>query len=219
MPEQPTENLPPQTHSTQDHMPPAVTHVPSDLVFACLIVIWIGAGWWQLLRAPMNFNQRTLPQILRSTNCSGGMDLSDVIFHFQTMSEVSLARGRRNFLTGKLINSSPSFNADQFSTAIQSCQRVADARGLGRVSRRSRAGKTTNRVWPMGLMERRVGCLQATSPNRNMRDQEVLWTVASEVLSEDRAPVCAVARAAIATCCRGRGADRRRRDRSRASSS
>ena len=58
-------------------------------------------------------------------------------------------------------------------------------------------------VWPMGLMGRRVGCLRATSPNGNMRDQEVLRTVASEVLSEDQAPVCAVARAAIATCCRG----------------
>ena len=42
MPE--VENLPPQTHSARDHVPPAVTYVPSDLVFACLIVIWIGAG-------------------------------------------------------------------------------------------------------------------------------------------------------------------------------
>ena len=64
MPE--VENLPPQTHSARDHVPPAVTYVPSDLVFACLIVIWIGAGLLHLLRAPMNFNQQTFPRILRS---------------------------------------------------------------------------------------------------------------------------------------------------------
>ena len=61
MPEQSAENLPPQTHSARDHVPPAVTYVPSDLVFACLIVIWIGAGLLHLLRAPMNFNQQTFP--------------------------------------------------------------------------------------------------------------------------------------------------------------
>ena len=66
MPEQSTENLPPQTHSARDHVPPAVTYVPSDLVFACLIVIWIGAGLLHLLQAPMNFNQQTFPRILRS---------------------------------------------------------------------------------------------------------------------------------------------------------
>ena len=54
------------THSARDHVPPAVTYVPSDLVFACLIVIWIGAGLLHPLRAPMNFNQQTFPRILRS---------------------------------------------------------------------------------------------------------------------------------------------------------
>ena len=71
----------------------------------------------------------------------------------------------------------------------------------------------------MGLMGRRVGCLRATSSNGNMRDQEVLRMVISEVRCEDRAPICAVARAADATCCRGRSADRRRRDQLQAPSS
>ena len=103
-------------------MPPAVTYVPSDLVFACLIVIWIGAGLLHLLRAPMNFNQQTFPRILYSANCSTGLDRSELIFHFRAMIEVFLARGRQNFLTGKLMNSPPSFNADQFNDARLSCR-------------------------------------------------------------------------------------------------
>ena len=71
----------------------------------------------------------------------------------------------------------------------------------------------------MGLMGRRVGCLRASGLTGNMRDREVLRIVASEVLSEDQAPICAVARAADATCCRGRSADRRRRDQLQASNS
>ena len=123
MPEQSAGNLPLQTQSARDHVPPAVTYVPFDFAFACLILILIGAGLWQhLLPAPMNFNQQTFPRILCSANCSTGLDRSELIFHFRAMIEVSLARGRQNFLTGKLMNSPPSFNADQFNDARLSCR-------------------------------------------------------------------------------------------------
>ena len=71
----------------------------------------------------------------------------------------------------------------------------------------------------MGLMGPRVGCLRTASLTGNMRDLEVLRIVVSEVLSEDRAPIGAIARAASATRCRGQGADRRRRNQLQASSS
>ena len=51
MPGQSTENLPLQTQSARDHVPPAVTYVPSDFVCACLIVILIGAGLWPSFHA------------------------------------------------------------------------------------------------------------------------------------------------------------------------
>ena len=47
MPRQSAENLPLQTQSVRDHVPPVVTYVPFDFVFARLIVILIGAGLWQ----------------------------------------------------------------------------------------------------------------------------------------------------------------------------
>ena len=59
----------------------------------------------------------------------------------------------------------------------------------------------------MGLMGHQVGCLQATSLNGNMRDQEVLRKVASKVLREGQALIFAVSGAAITTCCRERSTD------------